>query len=271
MRSSTVRTGTARVGRTPAGAPVHLLSVRLGLASAETIRAASHGEVSKPWTVHARTLRPEPDGLFCEKIFGPAQDFECRCGRCKGAHLVGAVCPRCGVEVGRANVRRERMGHIELAVPVAQIWFTAGRPSILGRLLDLSARQVEEVVYFARTIARPRNPLARARLVDRLGTYPRVRSLDAKRTRDIVDRLGRNEVLALKEAELDAIDPERQWFDAGMGAEAILQILDGLDLGALSERLRGALQGQSGDLYQHTQERITLIEGLRASATNLHR
>jgi DNA-directed RNA polymerase subunit beta' len=268
MRSSTVRSATARVGRTPAAAPVGLLSVRLGIASAETIRAASHGEVLKAWTVHFLTLRPEPGGLFCQKIFGPERDFECRCGRRKGARLEGAVCSRCGVEVGRSNVRRERMGHIELAAPVAHSWFTAGRPSILGRLLDLPARQVEEVVYFARTIARPRNPLARARLVDRLGTHPRIRSLDGKRTRDIVDRLGRNEVLALKEAELDAIDPERQWLDAGMGAEAILQILDSLDLGALSERLGDALRGQSGDLCQHTQDRITLIEGLRASGNN---
>src|ERR1700674_5321534 len=195
MKSSNVRTAPARIGQVPDGAPVDLRSVRLGVASAETLRAASHGEVLKAWTVHFSSLRPEPDGLFCEKIFGPAWDFECRCGRYKGAHLEGWVCSRCGVEIGRANVRRERLGHIELAAPVAHIWFR--RPSILACLLDLPARQVEEVVYFLRGIARPRNPFAKARLVDRLGN-PRVSSLDAARTRDIVDRLERDEVLALK-------------------------------------------------------------------------
>ena len=122
---------------------------RIGLASAEDIRAWSHGEVKKPETINYRTLKPEKDGLFCEKIFGPTRDWECACGKYKRVRFKGIICERCGVEVTRAAVRRERMGHIELAAPVTHIWYFKGVPSRLGYLLDLAPKDLEKVIYFA--------------------------------------------------------------------------------------------------------------------------
>jgi len=124
-------------------------AVKIGLASPETIRAWSHGEVKKPETINYRTLKPERDGLFCERIFGPTKDWECHCGKYKRIRFKGIVCDRCGVEVTRAKVRRERMGHIELAAPVCHIWYLKGVPSRIGLLLDMSPRSLERVVYFA--------------------------------------------------------------------------------------------------------------------------
>ena len=124
----------------------------IGLASAEKIRSWSHGEVKKPETINYRTLKPEKDGLFCEKIFGPTKDWECACGKYKRIRFKGIVCERCGVEVTRARVRRERMGHIELAAPVSHIWYFKGSPSRLGYLLDLSPKDLEKVLYFASNI-----------------------------------------------------------------------------------------------------------------------
>ena len=123
--------------------------LRIGLASAEDIRAWSHGEVKKPETINYRTLKPEKDGLFCEKIFGPTRDWECACGKYKRVRFKGIICERCGVEVTRAAVRRERMGHIELAAPVTHIWYFKGVPSRLGYLLDLAPKDLEKVIYFA--------------------------------------------------------------------------------------------------------------------------
>ncbi|MSY51173.1 MAG: DNA-directed RNA polymerase subunit beta', partial [Actinobacteria bacterium] len=123
--------------------------LRIGLATAENIRAWSHGEVKKPETINYRTLKPEKDGLFCEKIFGPTRDWECYCGKYKRVRFKGIVCERCGVEVTRAKVRRERMGHIELAAPVTHIWYFKGVPSRLGYLLDLAPKDLEKVIYFA--------------------------------------------------------------------------------------------------------------------------
>ena len=126
--------------------------LRIGLASAEDIRSWSHGEVKKPETINYRTLKPEKDGLFCEKIFGPTKDWECNCGKYKRVRFKGIVCERCGVEVTRAKVRRERMGHIELAAPVSHIWYFKGSPSRLGYLLDITPKELEKVLYFAASI-----------------------------------------------------------------------------------------------------------------------
>ena len=127
-------------------------AIRISLASPEQIRAWSYGEVTKPETINYRTLRPERDGLFCERIFGPSKDWECACGKYRKIRFKGIKCERCGVEVTRAKVRRERMGNIELAAPVAHIWFSKGIPSRLGLLLDLSPRNLERVLYFAQYI-----------------------------------------------------------------------------------------------------------------------
>ena len=124
-------------------------AMRIGLASPEQIRAWSFGEVKKPETINYRTLKPERDGLFCEKIFGPTKDWECHCGKYKRIRFKGMICDRCGVEITRAKLRRERMGHIELATPVSHIWYLKGVPSRIGILLDMSPRQLEKVIYFA--------------------------------------------------------------------------------------------------------------------------
>src|ERR1700726_121129 len=124
-------------------------ALRLSIASPEMILSWSHGEVTKPETINYRTLKPERDGLFCEKIFGPTKDWECHCGKYKRYRYKGIICDKCGVEVTRASVRRERMGHIKLAAPVAHIWFLRGVPSRLGLVLDLSVQELEKVVYFA--------------------------------------------------------------------------------------------------------------------------
>ena len=123
--------------------------LRIGLATADQIREWSHGEVKKPETINYRTLKPERDGLFCEKIFGPTRDWECYCGKYKRVRFKGIICERCGVEVTRSNVRRERMGHIELAAPVTHIWYFKGVPSRLGYLLDIAPKDLEKVIYFA--------------------------------------------------------------------------------------------------------------------------
>ena len=127
-------------------------TVRISLASPEQIRGWSYGEVTKPETLNYRTLKPEKDGLFCEKIFGPTKDFECYCGKYKKIRYKGIVCDKCGVEVARSKVRRERMGHINLAAPVSHIWFVKGTPSHMGLLLDISPRNLEQVIYFGKFI-----------------------------------------------------------------------------------------------------------------------
>ncbi len=141
--------------------------LRIGLATADDIRQWSHGEVKKPETINYRTLKPEKDGLFCEKIFGPTRDWECYCGKYKRVRFKGIICERCGVEVTRAKVRRERMGHIELAAPVTHIWYFKGVPSRLGYLLDLAPKDLEKIIYFAAYLItsgqRPRSATATCR------------------------------------------------------------------------------------------------------------
>src|SRR5512139_3725489 len=143
-------------------------AVRIALASPEQIRSWSYGEVTKPETINYRTLKPEKDGLFCEKIFGPTKDFECYCGKYKRVRYKGIVCDKCGVEVARAKVRRERMGHINLAAPVSHIWFVKGTPSRVGLLLDVSPRSLERVLYFAQYIVIEVDEDERARLLAEL-------------------------------------------------------------------------------------------------------
>ena len=158
-------------------------AIRISLASAEDIRSWSRGEVKKPETINYRTLKPEKDGLFCEKIFGPTKDWECACGKYKRVRFKGIVCERCGVEVTRSKVRRERMGHIELAAPVSHIWYFKGSPSRLGYLLDISPKDLEKVLYFASSI---------------------ITSVDAEARKEDLDEL--REELA---ADLEELDAER--------------------------------------------------------------
>src|SRR3970282_577162 len=149
-------------------------AVRISLASPEQIRSWSYGEVTKPETINYRTLKPERDGLFCERIFGPTKDFECFCGKYKRIRYKGVICDKCGVEVAQSKVRRERMGHIELACRVSHIWFAKGIPSRLGLLLDLSPRNLERVLYFSHYIITSVNEDARERAIEQLsGKYSR--------------------------------------------------------------------------------------------------
>ena len=143
-------------------------AIRISLASPDQMRIWSYGEVTKPETINYRTLRPEKDGLFCERIFGPTKDWECYCGKYKKTRYKGVICDRCGVEVARSKVRRERMGHIALAAPVAHIWFSKGTPSRLGLLLDLSPRNLDRVLYFAQYLVTNVDLDLRASAVDRL-------------------------------------------------------------------------------------------------------
>ncbi len=145
-------------------------AVRVSLASPEQILSWSYGEVTKPETINYRTLKPERDGLFCERIFGPIKDFECACGKYKRVRFKGIICDKCGVEIARAKVRRERMGHIELACPVSHIWFARGIPSRVGLLLDLSARSLERVIYFSHYIVTSINEDARHDVIRQIET-----------------------------------------------------------------------------------------------------
>ncbi len=188
--------------------PMTFDKIRIGLASPEKIREWSHGEVTKPETINYRTLKPEKDGLFCEKIFGPSKDWECHCGKYKKVRYKGVICDRCGVEVTKASVRRERMGSIELAAPVSHIWYFKGIPSRMGLILDLSPKTLEKVLYFASHI-----------VLD-----PGETDLKYK------DVLNEAEYNAALERNGDAAETLR----VGMGAEAIEEILEAIDLDELS-------------------------------------
>lgn len=170
-------------------------SIKIGLASPETIRKWSHGEVIKPETINYRTLKPEKDGLFCERIFGPSKDWECHCGKFRKIRYKGVICDKCGVEVTKANVRRERMGHIELAAPVSHIWYFKGIPSRMGLILDLTPRVLEKVLYFAAYIV-----------------------LDPGTT-----DLEKKQILTEREYQ-DCLEKYGTQFRVGMGAEAIKEI-----------------------------------------------
>ncbi|MDP7089725.1 MAG: DNA-directed RNA polymerase subunit beta', partial [Dehalococcoidia bacterium] len=186
-------------------------AIRISLASPEQIRAWSYGEVTKPETINYRTLRPEKDGLFCERIFGPTKDWECYCGKYKKIRYKGVICDRCGVEIARSKVRRERMGHVKLAAPVAHIWFSKGTPSRLGLLLDLSPRNLERVLYFAQYVVTSVDNMARQDAIEQLEAYR-----DAE-----VNRLGEdlNESLAGGDIEGTLATTMQSLFDAQLEAE----------------------------------------------------
>ncbi len=211
-------------------------AMRIGLASPEQIRAWSFGEVKKPETINYRTLKPERDGLFCEKIFGPTKDWECHCGKYKRIRFKGMICDRCGVEITRAKVRRERMGHIELATPVSHIWYFKGVPSRIGILLDMSPRQLEKVIYFAAYI-----------VIDQGQTSLTKREvLTEQKYRESRDKWGNS-------------------FKAGMGAEAIRDLLRDLNLRKLQEDLRKEYREVSGQKRIKAIKRLEVVEAFLAS------
>ncbi len=212
-------------------------AIKIGLASPERIREWSHGEVKKPETINYRTLKPEKDGLYCERIFGPSKDWECHCGKYKKIRYKGVICDRCGVEVTKSNVRRERMGHIELAAPVSHIWYFKGIPSRIGLLLDFSPKVLERVLYFASYVV-----------------------LDPGET-----NLAYKQVLSEKEYR----DAEEEYgfgsFRAGMGAEAVKELLQTIDLEAESTRLRAELKEATGQKLAKVIKRLEVVEAFRDS------
>ena len=216
--------------------PMTFDAIKIGLASPEKIRDWSHGEVKKPETINYRTLKPEKDGLFCERIFGPSKDWECHCGKYKKIRYKGVICDRCGVEVTKSNVRRERMGHIELAAPVSHIWYFKGIPSRMGLILDLSPRVLEKVLYFASYIV-----------------------LDAGNT-----ELQYKQVLSEKEYQ-DAREKHGNAFRVGMGAEAIKELLQAIDLEAESVELKAGLKDATGQKRARIIKRLEVVEAFRGS------
>ena len=211
-------------------------SIKIGLASPEQIRAWSYGEVKKPETINYRTLKPERDGLYCERIFGPTKDWECHCGKYKRIRYKGKVCDRCGVEVTKAKVRRERMGHIELAAPVSHIWYFKGIPSRIGLMLDISPRLLEKVLYFASYIVTDPGltPLDKKQL------------LTEKEYREMRDRYGDE-------------------FEAAMGAEAVQTLLKEIDLDQLSAELTAEVEKSSGQKRVRILKRLEVVEAFRIS------
>jgi DNA-directed RNA polymerase subunit beta' (EC 2.7.7.6) len=212
-------------------------AIRIGLASPEKIREWSRGEVKKPETINYRTLKPEKDGLFCERIFGPSRDWECHCGKYKKIRYKGVVCDRCGVEVTKSSVRRERMGHIELAAPVSHIWYFKGIPSRMGLMLDLSPRALEKVLYFAAYI-----------VLDKGTTdlqYKQI--LNEREKQEAIDKYGEGS------------------FRVGMGAEAIQELLKDIDLEKETKELKKALRDATGQKRARIIKRLEVMEAFRES------
>ena len=256
-------------------------AVRISLASPEQIRSWSWGEVTKPETVNYRTLKPERDGLFCERIFGPTKDFECYCGKYKKVRYRGIVCDKCGVEVARAKVRRERMGHIELAAPVSHIWFVKGTPSIIGLLLDISPRNLERVLYFAQYIITYVDERVRSEALTK--TKDEIAGLES--SRETVEEIAEDgqslwEALNAKIDELEELRPmllltESRYreladrypgvFSASMGAEAILDVLTNVDLEELRDSLYKEIRTSTGQRRKKATKRIKAVEALRRS------
>ncbi|OPG14894.1 DNA-directed RNA polymerase subunit beta' [Ferroacidibacillus organovorans] len=213
--------------------------MKIGLASPDKIRSWSHGEVKKPETINYRTLKPEKEGLFCEKIFGPQRDWECHCGKYKRVRYKGVVCDRCGVEVTRAKVRRERMGHIELAAPVSHIWYFKGIPSRMGLVLDMSPRNLEEVIYFASYVV----------------TDPGDTPLELKQL--------------LSEKEYRSYREKYGYgFEAGMGAEAVKKLLLGIDVDQQIETLREELRTVQGQRRNRAIKRLEVLDAFKQSAND---
>ncbi|MGN0400192.1 MAG: DNA-directed RNA polymerase subunit beta' [Blautia sp.] len=217
--------------------PMTFDAIKIGLASPDKIREWSRGEVKKPETINYRTLKPEKDGLFCEKIFGPSKDWECHCGKYKKIRYKGVVCDRCGVEVTKASVRRERMGHIELAAPVSHIWYFKGIPSRMGLILDLSPRSLEKVLYFANYIV-----------------------LESGKT-----ELQYKQVLTEREYQEAREKYGDSAFRVGMGAESIKELLESIDLERESKELKAGLKDATGQKRARIVKRLEVVEAFRES------
>ncbi len=217
--------------------PMTFDAIKIGLASPEKIREWSRGEVKKPETINYRTLKPEKDGLFCERIFGPSKDWECHCGKYKKIRYKGVVCDRCGVEVTKSSVRRERMGHIELAAPVSHIWYFKGIPSRMGLILDLSPRTLEKVLYFANYIV-----------------------LDAG-----TSNLQYKQVLTEREFQEAMENNPAHDFRVGMGAEAIKELLQAIDLEKEAKELKAGLKDSTGQKRARIIKRLEVVEAFRES------
>lgn len=218
----------------------HVDHITIGLASAESIRGWSSGEVKKPETINYRTLKPERDGLFCERIFGPTKDWECNCGKYKRIRYKGVICDKCGVEVTKATVRRERMGHIELAAPCTHIWYFKGIPSRMGLLLNMSPRQLERVIYFVSYIVTDPGS------VEGLEKYQILTENDYREFRDQYGMA----------------------FSAGIGAEAIRDLLEEIDLEQLSNELQEEVRNTTGQRHVKATRRLEVVEGMRVSGNN---
>ena len=212
-------------------------ALKIGLASPAEIRSWSRGEVKKPETINYRTLKPERDGLFCERIFGPMKDWECHCGKYKRVRYKGIVCDRCGVEVTKSKVRRERMGHIELAAPVSHIWYFKGIPSRMGLILDMSPRSLERVLYFASYVV-----------------------LDPKET-----TLMKKQILSEREYREYIEQEGYEAFDAKMGAEAIKALLEEIDLEVMGAELKEELKTATGQKKIRIVRRLEVVESFRQS------
>ena len=212
-------------------------SIKIGLASPDKIRKWSFGEVKKPETINYRTLKPEIDGLFCERIFGPQKDWECHCGKYKRIRYKGKICDRCGVEVTRSKVRRERMGHIELAAPVSHIWYFKGIPSRMGLILDMSPRMLEKVLYFSLYVV-----------------------IDAGNVKELAEQQ-----FLTEEEYADMREKYEDDFEAGMGAEAVKKLLEKIDLESLSEDLKEALVTATGQKRIRLLKRLEAVEAFRLS------
>ena len=298
-------------------------ALRISLASADDIRSWSHGEVKKPETINYRTLKPEKDGLYCEKIFGPTKDWECACGKYKRVRFKGIVCERCGVEVTRSKVRRERMGHIELAAPVSHIWYFKGSPSRLGYLLDIPPKELEKVLYFASSIITSVDKEGRDEDADELRDElaADLEELDAERDRlieatrrlgtdyvpeddDFIDEVEEDERLTPEEVEAEIADiheefierkqlrqdafeafmkiepkqlvPEealyremrmnyKNYFTGGMGAEAVRDLLDAMDLEEAAEELRDTIANGKGQKRAKAIKRLKVVDAFLKS------
>ena len=211
--------------------------LKIGIASDEKIREWSKGEVKKPETINYRTLKPEKDGLFCERIFGPTKDWECHCGKYKRVRYKGIVCDRCGVEVTKSKVRRERMGHIELAAPVAHIWYFKGIPSRIALILDISPRNLEKIIYFASYV-----------VVDKGTTnLAKCQVLNEKEYHEVEEKYGKGS------------------FKAKMGAEAIRELLEEVDVEKLSEEIKKELETASEQRKGKLVKRLDTVEAFRIS------
>ena len=289
-------------------------AIKISVASPDQILNWSHGEVTKPETINYRTLRPEKDGLFCERLFGPTKDWECFCGKYKRIRYRGVVCDRCGVEVTRSKVRRERMGHIKLAAPVAHIWFSKTTPSRLGLLLDLSPRNLERVLYFAQHIVTSVDEEAKEQKIEELqvrldfdkeeiqkkidalkpsestsetaeGSGEPDANSDAEQINELEAQLENldkvhadnvDELLDIREQKLLAESKYRELkerfgevFQASMGAEAILEILKGVDLEAGKNGLVDEMRSTSGQRRKKAIKRLRVMESFRKSGNRV--